>query len=209
MSDNYLKDLFIDDVKGCLNGGGGGGTDGVSPTVAVTDIEGGHRVTVTDATGAKSFDVMDGPTGPQGPAGADGVTPVKGTDYWTEADKQEIVDESIATLQEPVDGSLTFISPIVEEGSVYRLRKMGKHVILSFSLKASAFPSADNDYIVATFSEGFIPNPAYYGTGHINEAGRFVSGAYIWANADGLHFIPTGEFSENCTLRGQLIYFVD
>lgn len=116
MSDNYLKDLFIDDVKGCLKGGGGGGTDGVSPTVAVTDIEGGHRVTVTDATGAKSFDVMDGAagpqgpkgdigetgaagaTGPQGPAGADGVTPVKGTDYWTEADKQEIVDEVVAEL---------------------------------------------------------------------------------------------------------------
>lgn len=36
------------------------GTDGVSLTVTVTDINGGHRVTITDATGAKSFDVMDG-----------------------------------------------------------------------------------------------------------------------------------------------------
>ena len=36
------------------------GEDGVSPTVSVTEIEGGHRVTITDEEGAKSFDVMDG-----------------------------------------------------------------------------------------------------------------------------------------------------
>lgn len=36
------------------------GEDGVSPTVSVTDITGGHRVTITDASGSKTFDVMDG-----------------------------------------------------------------------------------------------------------------------------------------------------
>ena len=39
---------------------GADGTDGVSPTVTVIDINGGHRVTITDATGTKTFDVMDG-----------------------------------------------------------------------------------------------------------------------------------------------------
>lgn len=39
------------------------GKDGVSPTVTVTDISGGHRVTITDKDGAKSFDVMDGESG--------------------------------------------------------------------------------------------------------------------------------------------------
>lgn len=34
-----------------------------------------------------------GATGPQGEPGADGYTPVKGTDYWTAADKAEIVEE--------------------------------------------------------------------------------------------------------------------
>lgn len=34
--------------------------DGVSPTVTVTAITGGHRVTIKDATGTKTFDVMDG-----------------------------------------------------------------------------------------------------------------------------------------------------
>lgn len=36
------------------------GEDGVSPTVSVTDITGGHRITITDASGQKTFDVMDG-----------------------------------------------------------------------------------------------------------------------------------------------------
>ena len=36
---------------------------------------------------------LKGDKGDTGAAGADGYTPVKGTDYWTAADKQEIVDE--------------------------------------------------------------------------------------------------------------------
>lgn len=45
-----------------------------------------------------------GPQGEQGPAGvngtngSDGYTPVKGTDYWTETDKQEIIDEVLTAL---------------------------------------------------------------------------------------------------------------
>lgn len=37
-----------------------------------------------------------GETGPTGPAGPDGHTPVKGTDYWTAADKAEIAAELLA-----------------------------------------------------------------------------------------------------------------
>ena len=36
------------------------GTDGFSPTVSVTTISGGHQVTITDASGPETFDVMDG-----------------------------------------------------------------------------------------------------------------------------------------------------
>lgn len=42
---------------------GADGADGYSPTVSVADIPGGHRVTITDAAGAHSFDVMDGQGG--------------------------------------------------------------------------------------------------------------------------------------------------
>ena len=36
------------------------GKDGYSPTVAVVNIPGGHRVTITDVNGKHSFDVLDG-----------------------------------------------------------------------------------------------------------------------------------------------------
>lgn len=43
----------------------------------------------------------EGPQGPQGEpgaAGANGYTPVKGTDYWTEADKEAIVQDVLAAM---------------------------------------------------------------------------------------------------------------
>ena len=48
--------------KGDKGDTGSKGDDGVSPTVTVTDITGGHRVTITDANHPQGqpFDVMDG-----------------------------------------------------------------------------------------------------------------------------------------------------
>lgn len=42
------------------------GDDGFSPVVEIAEIEGGHRVTVTDANGSQSFDVMNGKDGEGG-----------------------------------------------------------------------------------------------------------------------------------------------
>lgn len=42
---------------------GTNGKDGISPTLSVTPISGGHRIFITDATGSKSFDVIDGKNG--------------------------------------------------------------------------------------------------------------------------------------------------
>ena len=39
-----------------------------------------------------------GPQGPAGEAGPAGYTPVKGTDYWTAADKAEMVNDVLAAL---------------------------------------------------------------------------------------------------------------
>jgi len=58
-----------------------------------------------------------GPQGEQGetgPAGADGHTPVKGTDYWTEADKAEIVEEVLAGMPEGGGGAQGNYIPIPE-----------------------------------------------------------------------------------------------
>ena len=68
---------------------GSQGEDGFSPTVSVSAIAGGHQVSVTDASGAKTFNVMDGqqgpqgvtgPEGPQGPQGEQGPQGIQGPD---------------------------------------------------------------------------------------------------------------------------------
>nr|DAH19283.1 MAG TPA: hypothetical protein [Bacteriophage sp.] len=42
---------------------GAKGADGVSPTVTVENIDGGHRVTFTDASDSHAVDVLDGKPG--------------------------------------------------------------------------------------------------------------------------------------------------
>lgn len=53
----------------------------------------------------KSSRGATGATGPQGETGADGKTPVRGTDYWTATDKQEIVNSVIAALPDGTEVS--------------------------------------------------------------------------------------------------------
>lgn len=59
-------------IRGATGEAGTKGNDGYSPTVAVADITGGHRVTITDVNGTQTFDVMDGKDGAGGSGG--GVT---------------------------------------------------------------------------------------------------------------------------------------
>lgn len=74
-------------VKGVDYFDGKDGRDGVSATHKWN----GTVLTVTSASGTSSVDL-------KGETGADGRTPVKGTDYFTEADKEELVAELIANL---------------------------------------------------------------------------------------------------------------
>ena len=70
----------------------GAGKDGFSPVIAVTTLEDGHRIAITDAAGTRTFDVKNGISG------SDGHAPVKGVDYWTSADKAEIIQDVLAAL---------------------------------------------------------------------------------------------------------------
>lgn len=58
--------------------GGGNGTPAVSPTITLTAIEGGTRLTVKDVNGTRSADIMNGATGPEGPQGKTGATGATG-----------------------------------------------------------------------------------------------------------------------------------
>ena len=55
--------------------------DGISPTIAVEDIEGGHRITITDAEGEHTVDILNGIQGDPGEKGDPGEgVPDGGTD---------------------------------------------------------------------------------------------------------------------------------
>lgn len=73
------------------------GSDGVTPHIG----DNGNWYLGTTDTGKSSRGEM----GPQGPKGDQGHTPVKGTDYWTAADKQEIVSDVLAALPDGTEVS--------------------------------------------------------------------------------------------------------
>ena len=52
----------------------------------------------TGPQGQKGDKGDTGATGAQGPAGANGYTPVRGTDYWTAADQEQIISDVLAAL---------------------------------------------------------------------------------------------------------------
>ena len=61
--------------------------------------------TTLDAGVAKGDDVAKGDTGTAGAQGPAGHTPVKGTDYWTAADKAEMVADVLAALPDGTEVS--------------------------------------------------------------------------------------------------------
>lgn len=92
-----------------------GSTDTGKPSRGAAGAKGSDGANGKDGAQGEKGDT--GPAGPQGPAGApgpqgpkgetgtDGKTPVKGTDYWTAADKQEIVNSVIAALPDGTEVS--------------------------------------------------------------------------------------------------------
>lgn len=82
--------------KGDTGANGSNGSNGVSCTHSWS----GTTLSVTSASGTSSAD-LKGEKGDKGETGADGApgyTPVKGTDYYTAADKTEMVNMVIAAL---------------------------------------------------------------------------------------------------------------
>ena len=103
---------------------GAAGADGITPHIGENGNwyigENNTGKPSRGATGAKGDAGATGPAGPVGPRGpagangkdgargekgADGKTPVRGTDYWTADDKQEIVNSVIAALPDGTEVS--------------------------------------------------------------------------------------------------------
>ena len=80
-------------LKGPKGDTGATGADGVTPTIGAN---GNWHLGSID-TGKPSRGEQ-GPKGEKGESGAAGYTPVRGTDYWTAADKAAIVADVLAAL---------------------------------------------------------------------------------------------------------------
>ena len=79
------------------------GADGITPTIGTN---GNWYLGTTDTGKPSRGEKGDkGADGTNGKDGINGQTPVKGTDYWTEADKAEIVADTLAALPTWTGGS--------------------------------------------------------------------------------------------------------
>ncbi len=79
---------------------GNDGADGFSPSIGVTEVDTGYKLSITkNADGS----IVDTVTIKHGKDGADGYTPVKGVDYFTENDIEEIANsvQSTETIPSP------------------------------------------------------------------------------------------------------------
>ena len=98
--------IAVADLKGADGKPGAAGADGVTPHIG---DNGNWYVGSTDtgkpSRGATGAPGKGGAKGDPGTPGAAGHTPVKGTDYWTAADKQEIVNSVIAALPDGTEVS--------------------------------------------------------------------------------------------------------
>lgn len=113
-----------DGAPGKNGANGSNGKDGITPTIGsngnwyLGSVDTGKPS--RGATGSKGDAGATGPAGPAGAPGKDGTrgekgdkgepgapgkTPVRGTDYWTAADKQEIVNSVIAALPDGTEVS--------------------------------------------------------------------------------------------------------
>lgn len=71
------------------------GADGFSPIAKVETITNGATITITDKNGTTTATILNGT---KGDPGTNGTTPVKGVDYYTESDKQEMVQLVLAAI---------------------------------------------------------------------------------------------------------------
>lgn len=90
------------------SGTGSDGEDGVSPTIVVEQVDGGHNIIITDVNGSQSFFVADGKDGSDGAPGSIG-----------EPGEDGVGVESIAqTTTSTEDGGLNVVTATLTNGNI-------------------------------------------------------------------------------------------
>ena len=134
------------------------GPQGVSPTVTVDAIEGGHRVTITDANGTQSFDVMDGVAGQDGAGGSGSSVELDTT--LTQSGKAadaKVVGDQLSALNEANAAQDTEIAKKANDAELAKVAKSGSYTDLTNKPTIPTVPST-------------LPNPnALTFTGAVNE----------------------------------------
>lgn len=123
------------------------------------------------AKGDKGDQGIQGPkgdTGATGATGAAGKTPVRGTDYWTEADKAEIVRQVLASMAMPVAGIVDENNNIIITGELpdgaYTLRYEfadGSSTSIG-TLNISSGPAYTNQISISIDTDGSVYNGVGY-----------------------------------------------
>lgn len=121
-----------------------------SPRVTVDDIDGGHRVTISDATGDHIFDVMNGTDGDDGD---DGVSPVVSVTEIDGGHRVTITDVSGAHTFDVLDGDsgaqpAPFVIPITESGGTYSTTASAADILANIDNCVIVFGESDESVII-------------------------------------------------------------
>jgi hypothetical protein len=118
MTDGTVFSVPVRNGANGTNGTNGrNGTNGVSPTIAVSNITGGHRLTITDANGTRTVDVINGTNGTNGVSPTVAVSAITGGNRLTITD---IDGSSTVDVMNGTDGAdgVTYLPSVSPQGVI-------------------------------------------------------------------------------------------
>ena len=155
------KTVNIRGPKGDIGEKGNSGNDGISvssiiQTTTSSESGGTNIITATLSDGTTSnFNIMNGAKGDRGEkgdTGQDGYTPIKGTDYWTEDDKEEMKNDILNHFPSNLKGKkITVIGDSLSAGSTIETNwviELGKNTgatVVNLAQDGATIAYRDND----------------------------------------------------------------
>ena len=151
------------------------GENGYSPTIEVSDIEGGHTVTITDKNGNHSFNVMDGA---KGDPGDDGYSPSVSIQDITDGHRIVITDATGAHSFDVLNGTdgTDGYSPTVTVTEItggHRVTITDAQGAHTFDVMDGSGSSITVDSALSTTSENPVQNKVI--TGAVNQLNEDIT----------------------------------
>ena len=187
------------------------GTDGFSPVITVTDITGGHRVTITDADGTQTVDVMNGTDGDDGFSPTVTITEITGGHRVTITDKThpsgqifDVMDGVIQSVNGKSAASITLDSGDIEfdDSETYAAGSIGAEVSNQKNAISQKAPviinSASGD--VASFADGADDMPIKKLVGTIEPVQDLHGYDHPWPGGGNVNKLPApadGTYTQN------------